>query len=149
MTIHVLQELEEVRRRYMPNTPTVSNFWDYAGRRGFDYLTTQKEYTSYGAMGFYASGPIDGSFQIMLTKGALDTPVWLNEFTEEVGGWYGDPGRSRMLALSTLLVGAQAVLAWTFNSHCGGEEQALFGLVDHDNVPSWKLDEWSHIAADF
>ena len=28
-------------------------------------------------------------------------------------------------------------------------EQALFGLVDHDNRPSWKLDEWGKIASEF
>lgn len=149
VTVGMLRDLEAVRRKYAPGIPTLSNFWDYAGRRGFDFLATYKDYTSFGAMGFYAGGPIDGSFQIMLTKGALPTPVWLNEFTAGGGGWYGDPGRSRMLALSTLLVGAQGVLAWTFNSHRGGEEQALFGLVDHDGVPSWKVNEWGEIAKEF
>ncbi|HWU78752.1 MAG TPA: beta-galactosidase trimerization domain-containing protein, partial [Caulobacter sp.] len=40
-------------------------------------------------------------------------------------------------------------LAWTFNSHIGGEEQALFGLVDHDGRPSWKVDEFGRIASEF
>jgi beta-galactosidase len=43
----------------------------------------------------------------------------------------------------------QAFLAWTFNSHLGGEEQALFGLIDHDDRPSWKLKEWGQIASEF
>jgi beta-galactosidase len=47
------------------------------------------------------------------------------------------------------LIGAQAVLAWTFNSHIGGEEQALFGLLDHDGTPSWKVDEFARIASEF
>lgn len=149
VTVENLMDLEQLRRKYMASTPTLSNLWDYAWRRGFDYLSTYKDYVSYGAMGFYAGGAIDGSYQIMLTKGALQTPVWLNEFTAGGGGWYGDPGRSRMLAYVTLLVGAQGVMAWTFNSHPGGEEQALFGLVDHDGVPSWKVKEWGQIAAEF
>lgn len=149
VTVDNLMDLERLRRRYMPDTPTLSNLWDYAWRRGFDYLSTYEEYVSYGAMGFYAGGAIDGTFQIMMTKGALPTPVWLNEFTAGGGGWYGDPGRSRMLAYVTLLAGAQGVMAWTFNSHAGGEEQALFGLVDHDGIPSWKVKEWGRIAADF
>ena len=149
ITVENLMDLEHLRRKYMPQTPTLSNLWDYAWRRGFDYLSSYKDYVSFGAMGFYAGGAIDGSYQIMLTKGALQNPVWLNEFTAGGGGWYGDPGRSRMLAFVTLLVGAQGVMAWTFNSHAGGEEQALFGLVDHDGVPSWKVNEWGHIASDF
>jgi beta-galactosidase len=47
------------------------------------------------------------------------------------------------------MMGAQGFLAWTFNSHPGGEEQALFGLVDHDGTPSWKVDEFAHIASEF
>jgi beta-galactosidase len=48
-----------------------------------------------------------------------------------------------------LMIGAQGLLAWTFNTHQGGEEQALFGLVEHDGTPSWKVDEFARIASDF
>ena len=54
-----------------------------------------------------------------------------------------------MYAYLALLMGAQGILAWTFNSHPGGEEQALFGLVDHDGTPSWKVDEFARIASEF
>jgi beta-galactosidase len=84
-----------------------------------------------------------------MTKGDLDTPIWFNEFTAGGGGFYGTPGRSRMYAYLGLMMGAQGFLAWTFNSHAGGEEQALFGLVDHDGTPSWKVDEFARIAAEF
>jgi beta-galactosidase len=46
-------------------------------------------------------------------------------------------------------MGGQAALAWTFNSHLGGEEQVLMGLIDHDDRPSWKLAEWARIANDY
>ena len=65
------------------------------------------------------------------------------------GGFYGTPGRSRMYAYLGLMIGAQGTLAWTFNSHQGGEEQALFGLVNHDGTPSWKVDEFARIASEF
>ena len=54
-----------------------------------------------------------------------------------------------MYAYLGLVMGAQGILAWTFNSHTGGEEQALFGLVDHDGTPSWKVDEFARIASEF
>jgi beta-galactosidase len=84
-----------------------------------------------------------------MTKGDLPTPMWFNEFTAGGGGFYGTPGRSRMYAYLGLMMGAQGFLAWTFNSHLGGEEQALFGLLDHDGRPSWKVDEFARIASEF
>src|SRR5450631_2381157 len=149
VTIARLQELEAARRRNMPEVPSISNLWDTAGRRGFDYLSTYKSYVSYGAEGFYPGEPIGGALGALMTKGDLETPIWFNEFTAGGGGFYGTRGRSRMYAYEALLIGAQAVLAWTFNSHVGGEEQALFGLLDHDGTPSWKVDEFARIAADF
>ena len=149
VTIDRLKELESVRRRYMPDIPTLSNLWDTAGRRGFDYLSSYKSYVSFGAEGFYPGEPIGGAFGALMTKGDLPTPIWLNEFTAGGGGWYGSPNWSRMNAYVALMIGAQGILAWTFNSHNGGEEQALFGLVDHDGTPSWKVDEWAKIAANF
>jgi beta-galactosidase len=149
VTVQRLRELETIRRRNMPDVPSISNLWDTAGRRGFDYLSTYKSYVSYGAEGFYPSEPISGALGALMTKGDLETPIWLNEFTAGGGGYYGTRGRSRMYAYVGLLIGAQAVLAWTFNSHVGGEEQALFGLLDHDGTPSWKVDEFARIASEF
>jgi beta-galactosidase len=149
VTVDRLQELEAIRSRNMPDIPSISNLWDTASRRGFDYLSTYKSYVSYGAEGFYPGDPVSGSLGALMTKGALPTPIWFNEFTAGGGGFYGTPGRSRMYAYLGLMMGAQGILAWTFNSHPGGEEQALFGLVDHDGTPSWKVDEFARIAAEF
>lgn len=148
-TISLLEDLDRDRRRIMPDVPAISNLWDTSGRRGFDYLSSLRSYVSYGAEGFYPGDPVSGSLGALETKGDLATPLWFNEFTAGGGGFYGTPGRSRMYAYLGLLLGSQATLAWTFNSHLGGEEQALFGLVDHDNTASWKLGEFGHIAADF
>jgi len=149
VTVERLEELDAIRRRNMPGVPSISNLWDYASRRGFDYLSTYKSYVSFGAEGFYPGDPISGAFGAVMTKGALSTPIWFNEFTAGGGGFYGTPGRSRMYAYLGLVMGAQGTLAWTFNSHQGGEEQALFGLVDHDGTPSWKVDEFARIASEF
>lgn len=149
VTVARLQELDAVRRANMPNIPAISNLWDTAPRRGFDYLGTYKSYVSYGAEGFYPSDPISGAFGALSTKGDLATPMWFNEFVAGGGGYYGTPGQSRMYAYLGLMMGAQGFLAWTFNSHLGGEEQALFGLLDHDGTPSWKVEEFARIASEF
>jgi beta-galactosidase len=149
VSIARLEELDAIRQRNMPDLPSISNLWDTASRRGFDYLATYKSYVSYGAEGFYPGDPISGALGALMTKGDLNTPIWFNEFTAGGGGFYGIPGRSRMYAYLGLMIGAQGFLAWTFNSHLGGEEQALFGLVDHDGTPSWKVDEFGQIASEF
>jgi beta-galactosidase len=149
VTVARLEELDEIRQRNTPNLPSISNLWDTASRRGFDYLSTYKSYVSYGAEGFYPGDPVSGAFGALMTKGDLGTPIWFNEFTAGGGGFYGTPGRSRMYAYLGLMMGAQGTLAWTFNSHLGGEEQALFGLVDHDDTPSWKVDEFARISSEF
>lgn len=149
VTVARLEELDAIRQRNAPDIPSISNLWDTASRRGFNYLASYKSYVSYGAEGFYPGDPISGAFGALMTKGDLTTPIWFNEFTAGGGGFYGAPGRSRMYAYLGLMMGAQGFLAWTFNSHLGGEEQALFGLVDHDGTPSWKVDEFARIGLEF
>ena len=150
MTISVLEDLEKVRQRNVPNLPAVSNLWDTAGHRGFDYLSSYKKYVSYGAEGSYPANPLDVSFGALLVKGDLSTPTWFNEFTTGGGGYYGGPkGIIRMWAYLALIDYGQTFLAWTFNTHRGGEEQTLFGLLDQDGTPSWKYAEFEQIATEF
>nr|WP_297382422.1 beta-galactosidase [uncultured Roseateles sp.] len=149
VTIATLGDLEAVRRKNTPNKPVLSNYWDWSGRRGFDFLGSYRQHTTYGAMGFYAGDALNGGWEATLIKGGMTTPTWFNEFAAGGGGSYGSKGWSRMWAHFVLLMGGQAALAWTFNSHLGGEEQALMGLIDHDDRPSWKLAEWAAIAADY
>jgi beta-galactosidase len=148
-TIGVLELLEAVRRKNVPDKPAISNLWDSAWRKGFDYLSTYRGYVSYGAMGFYPGEPIGAAFEATMMRAGMTAPIWFNEFTAGGPGYYGTPGRSRMWAHFGLLLGAQAVMPWTWHSHHGGEEQALFGLVDHDDRPSWKLDEFAAVAKEF
>jgi len=148
-TIEVLELLEKVREKNVPDKPAISNLWDSAWRKGFDYLGTYRGYVSYGAMGFYPGDPLSAAFEATMMRAGMTSPIWFNEFTAGGPGYYGTPGRSRMWAHFGLLLGAQAVMPWTWHSHHGGEEQALFGLIDHDDRPSWKLDEFGTIAREF
>ncbi len=148
-TVEVLELLEAVRKKNVPDKPAISNLWDSAGRKGFDYLATYRNYVSYGAMGFYPGDPLSAGFESTMMRAGMQAPIWFNEFTAGGPGYYGTPGRSRMWAHFGLLMGAQAVMPWTWHSHHGGEEQALFGLIDHDDRPSWKLDEFATIAKEF
>jgi beta-galactosidase len=148
-TVAVLKDLEAVRAKNAPDKPAISNLWDSAGRKGFDYLSTYRQYTHYGAMGFYPGEPVGSGFEALMMKAGMDTPIWFNEFTAGGPGYYGTKGRSRMWAHFGLLLGAQSVMAWTYNSHLGGEEQMLMGLLDHDDRPSWKLSEFARIGNEF
>ncbi|MGU3316951.1 beta-galactosidase [Sphingomonas sp. M6A6_1c] len=147
-TLGALKDLEAVRKERAPNLPVLSNLWPYASQKGFDYLRSWDEISTYGALGFYPGNPADAAVDVMFNRAGHTTPVWFNEFTAGGGGYYGTPGRSRMWAYFGLLYYSQAFLAWTFNSHLGGEEQALFGLVDHDDRPSWKVGEFARIASE-
>lgn len=149
-TISAIEELNDVRKQNMPNLPTASNLWDTSPRKGFDYYKSYKSYVTYGTEGFYPSSPLDVIAGVLLTKGDLTTPTWYNEFVTGGSGSYGGPkGIIRMWAYLGLLNYGQTFLAWTFNTHQGGEEQALFGLLDHDGKPSWKYDEFKQIASEF
>ncbi len=148
--IQALIELETIRRQNMPELPAASNLWDTAPRMGFDYLRSYQEYASYGAMGYYPGSAVDTTLLSLLVKGELSTPLWFNEFITAGSDRYGPPkGSIRMWAYHALLHYGQVFLAWTFNTHRGGEEQALFGMLDHDGTPSWKYREWRRIAQEF
>ncbi|WP_219993626.1 beta-galactosidase [Asticcacaulis tiandongensis] len=148
-SIDILNDLEALRKKNAPTKPAISNLFSDSARRGFDYLATYRQYTTHGAFGYYAGNPIAGAFETMMMKGAMSSPVWFNEFQAGNFGFYGEKGRSRMLGYFGLLNGGQGMLAWTFNSHLGGEEQIIFGLIDHDDTASWKLEEWGTISREF
>jgi beta-galactosidase len=148
-TLDVLKDLESIRKKHAPTKPAISNLFSDAVRRGFDYLSTYRQYTTHGAFGYYAGNVTAGAFETMMMKGAMTSPVWFNEFQAGNFAFYGEKGRSRMLTYFGLLNGGQGMLAWTFNSHLGGEEQIIFGLIDHNDRPSWKLDEWGAISREF
>ena len=97
-TIGVLELLEAVRKKNVPDKPAISNLWDSAGRKGFDYLATYRNYVSYGAMGFYPGDPLSAGFESTMMRAGMNAPIWFNEFTAGGPAYYGTPGRSRMWA---------------------------------------------------
>lgn len=147
--VDLLDDLEAIREKNARTKPAISNLWSDAARLGFDYLSTYRQYVTHGAFGYYATNPLYGAFETMMMKGGMTSPVWFNEFQAGGEGFYGEKGRSRMLGYFGLLNGGQGMLAWTFNSHLGGEEQIIFGLLDHDDTPSWKLEEWGNLSKEF
>lgn len=149
VAVDVLKDLEAIRKSYAPAKPALSNLWPDSPRLGFDWPATYRQYATHGAFGYYANDVLEGAYATMEARAGMSTPVWFNEFQAGREGYYGDKGRSPMLAYLGLLNGGQAVLAWTWNSHLGGEEQTLFGLLDHDDSPSWKLQEWANLAKGF
>ena len=148
-TIQALKDLEASRQANAPNLPVLSNLWPQAWTKGFDWLRSYDQFSTYGAQGFYPGDPEGAAFELMMNRAGHNTPMWFNEFTAGGGGYYGTPGRARMWVYFALMHYGQAFLAWTFNSHLGGEEQALFGLIDHDDRPSWRLQEFGRIADEF
>lgn len=146
--VDLLTDLDNIRKKYAPTKPALSNLWP-DGKLGFDWLKSYRKYATHGAFGYYATDPLSGALSTMVNKGGMSSPVWFNEFQAGREGFYGEKGRSPMLAYLGLLNGGQGFLAWTWNSHLGGEEQILFGLLDHDNTPSWKVQEWGTLAKDF
>jgi hypothetical protein len=85
VTVARLQELEGIRRRNMPEIPSISNLWDTASRKGFDYLGTYKSYVSCGAEGFYPSGPVSGAFGTLIRD---DSQAQLKTAVDEIGFRY-------------------------------------------------------------
>ena len=57
VTVSVLDDLEKVRERNVPNLPAVSNLWDTAGRRGFDYLSSIQEIRQLRRRGILSGKP--------------------------------------------------------------------------------------------
>ena len=79
-----------------------------------------------------------------------DSPIWCLEFQTGTYGGYACPKKvMRMYAYLSLIYRSQTVLAWTWRSMLGGEEQDLFGLLDHDGVPGRKYYEFKQIAEEF
>ena len=54
-----------------------------------------------------------------------------------------------MLAMLSLIHGAQMVLGWTWRTMLHGEEQFFNGLLAHDGGPNPALEEYRQIACDF
>lgn len=140
-----------------PGIPHASNHYSEFARMGFDYLNTYQNFVDYPAIGFYPGYAARDSRDFQVTVSGYmerisesDRPMWCLEFiTGGVGIQYAHEGINRMYAFWCLLHRAQMVLGWTFRSMNNGEEQFLYGLLNHDGLPNDNYREYARIAEDF
>ncbi|WP_217593842.1 beta-galactosidase [Cohnella sp. GbtcB17] len=156
-TLAFMQGLSRLVKRLAPSARETTNHWSENPGYGFDYLKQYGDIVDLPGIGFYpGTNPEDrraltaACFFMDHRIGELGRPIWCLEFQTGDFGGYGSPRKAmRMYAYLSLLHRAQAVCAWTWRSMLGGEEQYLFGLVDHDGEPGWKYGEFRQIAEEF
>lgn len=152
--VEYMAGLKDTVNRFAPGIPVSSNHWAENPAVGFDYNHSWRRLTDFSGQGFYPGinpedekGIIGACFCNVHRAVENPLPDWNLEFQIGGNGGYGCPRKAmRMYAYLTYIYGSQAILAWTWRSMLGGEEQYLFGLLDHDGEPSWKLWEFRQIA---
>jgi beta-galactosidase len=155
--IEYMRGLSEIVKKYASGKREATNHWAEHRGIGFDYLKSYRELIDIPGTGFYPGvNPEDtdaliGACMIMDHRiGEKDTPILCLEFQTGTYGGYACPRKAmRMYAWLTLLYRSQAVLAWTWRSMLGGEEQYLFGLLDHDGNTGRKYEEFKQVAEEF
>ena len=150
-------KLKDVVEQEAPGMMHSSNHVSEGDTLGFDYLKGCREFVDYPGVGFYPDlDPEDEDpfiYALMINEhrlAELNKPMWCIEFqTGNFGCYAGKAGILRMYALLCLAYRTQMVLAWTWRSMLGGEEQFFFGLVDHDGTCGRKYHEFAQIASDY
>ncbi len=146
--------LSKIVRNIAPDKLLSCNHWAENPGVGYDYQKTYRTVADYPGQGFYPGtnpeledGFLGACFCSDFRCGEMDKPIWDLEF--QTGG-FGDyscpPGSMRMYAYLSYIYRAQVICAWTYRTMLGGEEQYVFGLVDHDGTCSFKWDEFKKIA---
>lgn len=149
-----LEKLSACVKKYAPNVPLTTNHWAEHPEVGFDLHSLSSRTLDYPGMGFYpginpefTDGFIAACMLIDYRIGEQNVPMWCLEFqTGTIGGYSAPKGVMRMYAYLALLYRSQMICMWTFRSMLGGEEQYLYGLLDHDGIPGIKYYEASCIA---
>jgi len=149
-----LQGLSQIVKKNAPNARESTNHWSEHPKYGFDYLKEYNSIFDLPGIGFYPGvNPEDSNalfgacFGMTHRISEMDKPIWCLEFQTGSFGAYAPPkGVLRMYAYLALIFRAEAICAWTWRSMLGGEEQYLFGLLDHDGLPGRKLDEFRQFA---
>ena len=136
-----------------PNALTNTNAWYYSNLKYFDYaeMAYSGKMTRVGA-GFYPVnslttnwGLMNALFGISRIQFESNNPFCCSEFTTMTAV----PNSIRKSAYATLMYGNQMVCGWTWQSMHAGEEQYLEGMIDWDEKPNRKYDEYKKIAAEF
>lgn len=154
--ITYIRSLRETVNHAAPGVPISTNHWAENPSVGFDYNKAYETLVDFSGQGFYPginpedeNGMIGACFCLDHRMAEFMVPNWNLEFqTGSFGGYAAPRGAMRMYAYLTFAYGSQAILAWTWRSMSGGEEQYLFGLLDHDGEPGFKYREMKQIAAE-
>ncbi|SFD49242.1 beta-galactosidase [Paenibacillus catalpae] len=156
-TLAYMHSLSILVKKLAPGARETTNHWSENPGYGFDYLKQYRDIVDLPGIGFYpGTNPEDrraltaACFFMDHRTGELDEPIWCLEFQTGDFGGYGSPRKAmRMYAYLSLIHRSQAVCAWTWRSMLGGEEQYIFGLLDHDGIPGWKYDEFKQFSEEF
>jgi beta-galactosidase len=136
-----------------PNDLVTTNAWYYSPLKYFDYspIAYSGKMTREGC-GFYPgnslvnnAGVLNASFGIVRIQFESTNPFWCNEFTTMTAV----PNSIRKQAYASLMFGNQMVCGWTWQSMYAGEEQYLEGMIDWDDTPNRKYNEYKKIASEF
>ncbi|MGB8452355.1 MAG: beta-galactosidase [Anaerocolumna sp.] len=155
--LEFMKKLKMVVEQEAPGVAHSSNHVAEGDNLGFDYLKGCEDFVDYPGIGFYPGiDPEDENalmyalMHVQHRLGEMGKPMWCLEFqTGNYGIYAGREGVLRMYALLCLAYRAQMVLAWTWRTMLGGEEQFFFGLLDHDGTCSRKYKEFTSIASDY
>lgn len=149
--------LKDVVEENAPGVPHSSNHYAEKDDFGFDYMKEYQRFVQYPGMGFYPGYTPNKNNALITTLtwymgriAETGRPMWCMEFlTGAKGITAGTYGLNRMYAFICLLHRAQMVLGWTYRSMLSGEEQFLYGLLNHDGMPNANYREYTEIAEAF
>lgn len=152
-----LQKMHDCCKAFAPDIPVTTNHWAENPNEGFDYQNGYRELVDFPGEGYYPGinpeyedGYIGTSLMTDFRIGEMDAPMWCLEFQTGTGGGYGCPeGGMRFYAYLAWVYRSDMICAWTWRAMQGGEEQYLFGLLDHDGYKSRKYYEFMRIAKEW
>lgn len=147
--------LQDLVKENAPGIATTSNHYAENSLSGFDYMKYWPGFVDYPGLGYYFNIEENGDVRYFNNGlshriAETDRPMWCIEY--QTGGFglqHGAPGLLRMMMLYSLLGRTQMILGWTWRSMLGGEEQFLFGLLDHDGEPNVNFETYVQVAKDF
>ncbi|MFV0504488.1 MAG: beta-galactosidase [Lachnospirales bacterium] len=147
-------KLKEIVEDNAPDIPHSSNHYAEKSSFGFDYMKFYNDFVDYPGVGIYPGYSITEKY--MFTSSVYqhriaetNKPMWCLEFQTGSTGVSNPPiGSLHMLAMLHILNRSEMILAWTWRSMLGGEEQFLFGLLGHDGIPGPMYYEYQKIATD-
>lgn len=147
--------LKKTAESEAPGVCHTSNHYAEKADLGFDYLKIYRAAVDFPGIGLYpghAAGIHDDANLTFWHHRLSETgkPMWGLEFQTGCKGLHHcEYGLNRMYSLLTLLYRSQMTLAWTWRSMYGGEEQFLYGLLDHDGIPNVNYMEYCEISRDY